>query len=60
MPGLEQLLWLVAYILVGGLVVWAINWFFTKLGLPQEIRWVAMAILGIVALILILRVLGAV
>lgn len=46
-------------LLIVGLVIWAINWFIdTVITLPPNVKMIAKIILGIVALIWLLRLIG--
>lgn len=54
------LLMLVLYLLVGGLVLWGVNYFLTQSELPQPVRMIINLLIVIVILIIVLRKLGIV
>ncbi len=52
--GIEQLLSVVIYIVVAGLVFWLIWWFVGYCGLPEPFNKVARVLIGVAALIFLL------
>ncbi len=48
------LIWLIIYLLLGGLVVYAAQWFIGQLALPQPVRTVLLVIVALVALVWLL------
>lgn len=56
--GIESLIMLVIYILVIGLVVYALNWLLAQLALPQPVKTIILVIVAIIVLLWILQQFG--
>ncbi len=52
--GIEQLLSVVIYIVIAGLLFWLIWWFVGYVGLPEPFNKVAKVVIGLAALVFLL------
>lgn len=51
--GIEQLLTIVVYIVIVGLILWAVWWFIGMVGLPEPFNKVARVLVALVALLIV-------
>lgn len=58
--GIEGLVQLLIYLLIGGLIVWVVSYILGMLTLPQPAKQVILVVLAIIVLLWLLRTFGLV
>lgn len=57
MISLESLVWVVLYLIIGGLIFYLLHWLIGYVGLPEPFNKVARIVLAIAAVVVIIMVL---
>jgi hypothetical protein len=58
MEGIDGLVRLIIYLLLGGFIVWVVYWIIGMLTLPQQVKTIILVIVAIAVLLWLLSVFG--
>ena len=59
MISIEQVVWAIIYLIIGGVVFWLLTWLIDYIGLPEPFRKVARVVLAVGAVLVVIAVLLA-